>query len=138
MRHRRVPVLAMTVCTVLAAGCGGATVPTSSAPVEPEVHVLAATLALGSGHDGVLGFSAHNAGSVVERLVDAACTCAQRAEIVGDATIDPEVTGIFGPKGDHVILHGLDRGLAPGDLVDVTLTFDGVGDVATQAEVEAK
>jgi copper(I)-binding protein len=126
----------MAICALLA-GCGGATTPTAAEPAAPEVHVLAATLTLGPGRDGVLGFSAHNAGSEAERLVDAACTCARRAEIVGDATIGPEVTGIFGPKGDQVILHGLDRGLAAGDFVDVTLTFDGVGDVATQAEVEA-
>jgi copper(I)-binding protein len=119
------------------AACSGETSKqlTSVASPPAEVHVIAATITVGKGGDAILGFAAHNAGYTADRLVGAACTCAERAEIVGPSEIEPEETGLFGPTGDHVILHGMDPGVSVGDFVDVVVTFELAGDVATQAEV---
>ena len=83
----------------------------------------------------MLAFSAHNAGAEVDRLTDASCACAERVKVVGEGAIDPEVTGMFGPNGDHVLLRGLDRGVRDGGFVAVTLTFEVAGELPIEAEV---
>ena len=130
------PVVGVAMTLALTA-CGGATPttgPGTPAP-SPQVHVLAMSIDPGPGRDAVLSFSAHNAGGEPDSLVDASCRCATRAELVVTGQIRPEETGLFGPNGDHVVLHGVDRGLAEGDTVDVTLTFDRAGAVTVPAEV---
>ncbi len=119
-------------------GSGGATTEPGAQPaVTPVVHVLGATVIPGGGRDATLGYSAHNAGEAADRLLSARCTCATSAELVGAGNIEPNETGLFGPNGDHVLLHGLQEGLAEGDFVGVTLTFANAGEVITQAEVTA-
>ncbi|MEX0984699.1 MAG: copper chaperone PCu(A)C [Actinomycetota bacterium] len=122
---------------VLTACSGGTTQPGTQPAVSPVVHVLGATITPGEGRDATLGFSAHNAGEAADRLLSASCACATGAEVVGAGNIEPEETGMFGPNGDHVLLHGLQKGLAQGDSVGVTLTFANAGEVITQAEVTA-
>ena len=122
---------------VTAAACGD---PTSSptappASASPAIHVISATVSLLGGNDGLLGFAAHNAGAETDRLTAAACEGARRAEVVGRGQIDPEVTGLFGPEGDHVLLGGLGRTVHVGDFLDCTLTFEIAGNISTEAKV---
>jgi copper(I)-binding protein len=129
--------VAALAVVLVGTGCGGSTSETPSASVTPEVHVVGATVTLGAKDQAILGFSAHNAGSTPDRLVAAVCACADAARLVGSGTIEPQVTGMFGPEGDHVILRGVHDDVRPGDFVQVTLTFDQAGETSTQAEVVA-
>jgi copper(I)-binding protein len=127
--------IAIAMVAAVLGDCGGSSSSTSPADIPAEVHVLSATVARVGGGDAILGFSAHNAGGATDTLVAASCSCADDASIVGPGSIDPEVTGMFGPNGDHVLLHGLHDDVRTGDFVDVTLTFANAGNVTTQAEV---
>jgi copper(I)-binding protein len=134
---RRVSLVTLLTLTVVAASCSRDTTITTP-PVPPVVHVVDAKLTLEGTHQAILGFAAHNAGGATDTLVAAACPCASSADIVGSASIDPEGTGLFGPNGPHVELHGLRGNVHAGGFVDVTLTFAQAGDVDTEAQVVAR
>lgn len=132
MKRAAVPV----ALTVILAACASPAPPAApSAPTSgpPVVHVIDATVRLGAGGDAILALAAHNAGAVPDTLVDAACRCAKKVEVTGDATIDPEQTALFTADGPHVTFTGFED--APGDVVDVTLTFENAGDQVVTAEV---
>ena len=42
----------------------------------------------------------------------------------------------FAPGGDHVMLMGLTRDLAQGEILSLTLTFDGAGSMIVEAVVD--
>jgi len=88
------------------------------------------------GGDAILSFAAHNAGAAPDTLERADCRCADGAEVEGDATIAPEETASFTADGPHVTLTGFDR--APGDVVNVTLTFANAGEQIVEADVSGR
>lgn len=134
---RRAPrATAVVLLAIIAAACSGTTT-TTTPPASPAVHVIDAKVTLEGHHEATLGFAAHNAGGETDTLVGAACPCASSADVVGPATIDTEVTGLFGSNGPHVELHGVKASVHVGGFVDVTLTFANAGDVDTEAEVVA-
>jgi protein SCO1/2 len=58
-----------------------------------------------------------------------------RMQPVGSLTIPPGKTLTLEPGGLHVMLSGIERPLAPGDSVTLTLSFEGRGDVTVVAPV---
>ncbi len=90
-----------------------------------------------------------NLGGKPDRLVAAASPAAARVEIhtvverdgmVGMERVDaveiaPGKAAVLQPGGLHIMLMGLKRKLAPGDRIELTLTFGNAGRIAIRAPV---
>ena len=84
-----------------------------------------------------------NAGDSADRLVGAACACADRVELHTMSTeggvmrmsqvegFDVPADGVLtlAPGGDHLMLLGLREPLVAGEQVSVTLTFEQSGEI---------
>lgn len=93
-----------------------------------------------------------NTADADDRLLSAASDVAQRVELhthradsAGNMQMVEVKEGFAIPAhgshalargGDHVMFLGLNRGLAQGDMVDVTLTFEKAGDVTIKIPVD--
>ena len=124
---------AAVLLLVLVGACSSSTSTPPPATGAPVVHVIDASVRRHAGGEALLTFAAHNAGVLPDTITAVSCACARSADIVGDATIGPEQTALFGPHGPHVTLRGFDG--APGDSVDVTLSFANAEDEVVTAEV---
>ena len=87
-----------------------------------------------------------------DRLIAASSDVAERVELhahmlddqgvarmreVAAIAVEPGADTVLEPGGLHVMLMGLRRELAEGDMVDLTLTFETTGEVAVAAPVRA-
>ena len=100
---------------------------------------------------GAVFMTLHNEGSVDDRLIGASTPLAQIAQIhthIDDNGIMrmrevkdgiPLAAGglhLFQRGGDHVMLMGITEDLADGDMVSLTLHFEGIGDMTLEVPVD--
>lgn len=108
----------------------------------------------GIGASGAVFFDIKNAGTEADRLVSAASDVAKMVELhthkqdaagVMQMIAVPEgfevpagADHLLARGGDHVMLMGLTRELADGDMVALTLTFEKAGEVTVDVPVDNK
>lgn len=108
----------------------------------------------GIGASGAVFFDIKNAGTEADRLVSAASDVAKMVELhthkqdaagVMQMIAVPEgfevpagADHMLARGGDHVMLMGLTRELADGDMVALTLTFEKAGEVTVDVPVDNK
>lgn len=108
----------------------------------------------GIGASGAVFFDIKNAGTEADRLVSAASDVAKMVELhthkqdaagVMQMIAVPEgfevpagADHLLARGGDHVMLMGLTRELADGDMVTLTLTFEKAGEVKVDVPVDNK
>lgn len=137
MTHgRRLALLAMAGLLSACAGGSSSSLSTDlTGEPTSEVHVLSPTVVPESGGSADADLALHNAGTVRDRLVGVACTCATAAEIHGGSDrgdtgpvdsipLPPDKVVFFGPGGPHIVLLGLTQPLAAGDTVTLSFTFE--------------
>lgn len=115
--------------------------------VDPYVR------ALGAGSTtGAVYFVIENHSDQPDRLIGAATDVAAKAELHTHMTdakgmvmmthvpegfpVDAGGQHALARGGDHVMLMGIDKPLAEGDLVTITLTFEHAGDIVIEAPVD--
>jgi copper(I)-binding protein len=62
----------------------------------------------------------------------------QMIEVEEGFAVEPGATRVLERGGDHVMLLGLNRSLADGDMVPLTLTFERQGEVTLEVPVDLK
>ena len=108
----------------------------------------------GIGASGAVFFDIKNAGTEADRLVSAASDVAKMMELhthkqdaagVMQMIAVPEgfevpagADHLLARGGDHVMLMGLTREIADGDMVTLTLTFEKAGEVTVEVPVDNK
>jgi copper(I)-binding protein len=125
---------------------------TAAAHADPAVSIEAARIAPPppSARVAAAFFTVRNKADAPDRLVSAACACAERVELhemrMNGAvmTMGPLRDGLavpahghaqLGPHGAHVMLIGLTRPMVANDVVALTLRFERAGAITNDAQV---
>jgi copper(I)-binding protein len=153
--------ISLAVCAVLGllAACGGGPSvisvrdpwarPAVAAPNSATPASGAAAAAMMGGSNSVVYLTVVNTGEGKDTLIgvtsaDAAAVQLHRTEITNNVASMREITSVeipahgqirFDPGSYHLVLANVRRTLAPGDTVNLTLTFKGAGQVQVRAEV---
>lgn len=137
---RLISTLAIVLVAALAA-CGGAA-------TDGQITVSDARVPVPAGPNGAAYMTLTGDGAA-DRLVGAETTIAERVELhessmregamsmrqVDGVDIPAGGDAVLEPGGFHLMLVGVDRDLAVGDTVDITLTFERTGDQTVSADV---
>ncbi|HEX5387173.1 MAG TPA: copper chaperone PCu(A)C [Gemmatimonadales bacterium] len=122
----------------------------AASPAGPLVDVTGARVLATPGADVAAGyFRVRNAGTVPLTLVSVSAVGARQVSLhqerragnvmrmvpAGPFTIEPGKSLVLSPGAAHLMLSGLARPLAPGDTVQLTLTFEGAGSLTVEAPV---
>ncbi len=121
-------------------------------PEELHIHDAYARTSAAGGGSGAVFFLVHNNTQTDDRLIAAKTDAAERAELhsnVEDANGVMSMGEIEGGVplaagdvislargGNHIMLMGLTKPLADGDMITLTLTFEVAGDVTLQVPVD--
>jgi periplasmic copper chaperone A len=146
MRFSLIPALLTLALT------GAALAQTDDHPEAMHVHDAYARVAKAGGGSGAVFFLVHNNTAVDDRLISVTTDAAARAEL---HTTSEDANGVMSMGamedglplaageaaeltrgGDHVMLMGLTRPLADGDVIALTLTFEQAGDVVIEVPID--